>query len=144
MIIYAYGVPGEIAVGRGHTAVPVYVQFVVTGGQTLQRVRFLLVGYSKRGHPVRQSNGKIMAIRLNSTASFKAGDNYEVNSFHARPAGFPGGMVACVQLIGVSLLFVDGKSRTFDVGELQALLLPALRGRCPDLGPALYMKRREY
>lgn len=141
MVIYAYGVPGEIAVGRERTAVPVYVQFVVTSPQALKRVQFLLVGYSQRGHPVRKA-GKIRAIRLKSIASFQPGRSYEVNSFHVRPAGFPGGMVACVQMVRISLSYTDGRRETFDVDALQPLLLPALRGRCPDSGPAVYTKGR--
>src|SRR5690625_2413679 len=111
ILVYTYGVPGEIAVGKGRTAVPVYIQFVVTGERSLRRVQFLFVGYSRRGHPVRQSNGKIRALSLKSTANFEPDRNYEVNSFHARPAGFPGGNVACIKLVRVKLFYAEATSR---------------------------------
>lgn len=144
LVIYAYGVPGPIAVGKRGAAVPVYVQFVVTSPQPLRHVQFLLVGHSTRGIPVRAPNGKIRAVVLNGPGPFSPGGNYEINSFRVRPAGFPGGDVACVELARVKLRYADGQKRVYDVRALQSLLLPPLRRQCPDQGPTVYMKSGGY
>ncbi len=89
LLIYAFGVPGEIAAGNNKTAVPVYVQFVVTGGRPLSSVRFTLAGYTWRGYPVRSDDGRIKAVVMTGPGPFLPGDNYEVNSFHTTPADSP-------------------------------------------------------
>jgi hypothetical protein len=138
LVIYAFGVPGEIRVGVYKTAVPVYVQFVVTSAVPLQSVRFVFTGYSKRGTAVRANNGKIEAIAMISSGPFRPGGNYEVNSFHARPAGFPGGSVGCIEPVRVTIRYAGGKNKTFVPPALAALLLPDLRAHCEDQGPPVY------
>lgn len=134
-LIYAFGVPGEIQSTNTTTAVPVYVQFVVTSAKPLERVEFLLLAYSQRGTKVRR-NGRPMALTLIGPGPFNPDGNYEVNSFHARPAGFPGGDVACVELAGARVTYGDGENVWLGAGELRMSLLPVLRNRdCVDQGP---------
>lgn len=134
LLVYALGVPGEIAVGNLGTAVPVYVQFVVTGKKPLAKVRFTLTGYTVRGIPVR-ARGLQSAIELTGPGVFNPDGNYEVNSFHARPAGFPGGDVACIELVRLEVFYADGARRIYDAKTLRPLMLPALRRGCTDQGP---------
>lgn len=134
-LIYAFGVPGEIQAAGDETAVPVYVQFVVTSPKPLAQVEFTLVGYSQRGKPIRR-HGKPMAVVLIGPGPFDPEGNYEVNSFHAQPAGFPGGDVACVELAGARITYRNGENVSFDVEQLRASLLPVLRKKgCTDRGP---------
>ncbi|MGH8224711.1 MAG: hypothetical protein ACRER1_00965 [Gammaproteobacteria bacterium] len=136
LLVYALGVPGEIAVGTGHTAVPVYVQFVVTSKRSLANVRFTLTGYTVRGIPVRR-RGLQRAIELLGPGVFNPDGNYEVNTFHTRPAGFPGGDVACVEIVRMEILYADGERKSYDAKALRALLLPSLRKGCGDQGPTV-------
>lgn len=136
-LIYAFGVPGEIQATDTRTAVPVYVQFVVTSRKPLARVEFLLLGYSQRGIKVRR-HGKPMAVTLIGPGPFRPDGNYEVNSFHAQPAGFPGGDVACVELAGARVTYRNGENVWLGVDELRMSLLPVLRKRgCTDQGPVV-------
>lgn len=134
LLIYTYGVPGVVAVGTTGAVVPVYMQFVVTGGRPLKHVQFVLVGHGARGIPIRSRNGQIEAVVLNGPGLFKAGQNYEVNSYSARPVGFPGGAVACVDLVRVKVVYANGERKTYTGLALQKLLLPSLRRNCPDMG----------
>lgn len=137
MVIYAYGVPGTIAVGVSDRAVPVYIQFVVTSDITLKQVQFLFIGHAARGMPIRASDGRIQAVELYGPGPFRPGKNYEVNTFRVQPAGFPGSKVACVELVQVKLLYAGGHRETYGKQALQSLLLPPLRGECADQGPQL-------
>ncbi len=136
LVVYALGVPGEIEVMGAKTAVPVYVQFVVTSERPLANVRFTLTGYTVRGLAVR-SHGLHQAIELIGPGVFNPDGNYEVNSFHARPAGFPGGDVACIEMVRLEILYADGERKSYDAKALRALLLPALRKGCGDQGPGV-------
>ncbi|MDN5864247.1 MAG: hypothetical protein L0I62_03385 [Gammaproteobacteria bacterium] len=138
MVIYAYGVPGAVAVGATGSAVPVYIQFVVTSSKPLERLQFLFIGNTTRGMPVRAVDGRIQAVLLKGPGPFAPGRNYEVNSFRVRPAGFPGRDVACVELVKVKLLYADGERKAFVNDALQQLLLPPLRGPCTDQGIQVY------
>ena len=135
VLIYALGVPGQIDTGANLTAVPVYIQFVVTSGRSIRRIRFVLVGYSPRGIPVRARNGAHMQMQLIGPGPFRPKGNYEVNSFHSRPAGFPGGDVACVELTHMRVTFADGKHETYSAGQINPTLTPSLRHGCNDQGP---------
>ncbi|MGH8274966.1 MAG: hypothetical protein ACRES9_12085 [Gammaproteobacteria bacterium] len=135
LLIYAFGVPGEISLGPAGTAVPVYVQFVVTSDQPLKSVRFTLVGYTKRGLPVRTNDGRIKAVVMTGPGPFRPNGNYEINSFHASPAGFPGGDVGCIEPIRITVRYADGERRRYVAQALDTLLLPSLRGYCVDQGP---------
>ncbi|MGH8162183.1 MAG: hypothetical protein ACRESR_08605 [Gammaproteobacteria bacterium] len=138
LLIYALGVPGEIDVAGNKTAVPVYVQFIVTSQKPLHSVRFTLVGYTKRGIPVRNDDGEIKAVVMTGPGPFKPGGNYEVNSFHAIPAGFPGGDVGCIEPVQIVILYANGEEKTYNGQSLQALLMPPLRRYCEDHGPPVY------
>lgn len=135
VLIYAFGVPGQISVGASKSAVPVYVQFVVTSPQSLKNVRFTLSGYSARGIAVRGHDGGHLKVLLLGPGPFEPENNYEVNSFHSRPAGFPGGDVACVELTAMEVTYADGRRATYSAARLDPLLVAALRGRCEDQGP---------
>lgn len=134
MLVYAFGVPGQIQVGV-QTAVPVYVQFVVTAGEPLKNVRFFLAGYSPRGIPVLGHMGTHLEVELLGRGPFSPRINYEVNSFHSRPAGFPGGDVACVELRGIEVTYANGRRREFGPRSLDPLLVAPLRRECGDTGP---------
>ncbi|MGH8426602.1 MAG: hypothetical protein ACRES7_01295 [Gammaproteobacteria bacterium] len=135
VLVYAYGVPGQISVAGSNSAVPVYVQFVVTADKPIQRVQFTLVGYSTRGNLVRGQQGLGIAVVLIGPGPFDPTKNYEVNSFHSSPAGFPGGDVACVVLAKMEILYADGRKQNYEAEALNPLLLPALRKGCGDQGP---------
>jgi hypothetical protein len=142
LVVYAFGVPGEMAVGSDKTAVPVYVQFVVTSKIPLKSVRFTLVGYTTRGNPVRTNDGKIEAVVMTGPGPFDFGGNYEVNSFDARPAGFPGGEVGCIEPLQVVIRYANGEHKNYGPQALDALLLPGLRKRCNDQGLPVYFSDR--
>lgn len=134
LLVYALGVPGEIQTEGANTAVPVYVQFIVTSEEPLAKVRFTLAGYTVRGLPVR-THGVQRAIELIGPGLFHPEGNYEVNSFHARPAGFPGGDVDCIKMVQMEVFYINGKRKVYDARALQRLLLPPLRKGCGDRGP---------
>jgi len=135
VLIYALGVPGQIDTWGNVTAVPVYVQFVVTAERPIRRIRFVLAGYSPRGLPVRGRHGTHMRVELVGPGPFRPARNYEVNSFHSRPAGFPGGDVACVELTRMRITFADGTQTTYEPQGIETTLTPSLRHGCGDRGP---------
>lgn len=135
VLVYAYGVPGRIAVAGNKSAVPVYIQFVVTGERPIQSIRFTLLGYTPRGVAVRSRGGLRTAVILIGPGPFDPEKNYEVNTFHTDPAGFPGDSVACVELASMQIEFADGQTRDYDADGLESLLLPSLRHGCGDQGP---------
>lgn len=137
ILIYAIGVPGEIPVGEQRTAVPVYIQFLVTSEQPIKRIRFFFAAYSRRGHPVLNHQGQHLQMILIGPGQFAPGGNYEVNSFHSNPAGFPGGSVACVELRSMVLTYNDGQRQDFDRSSLVTTLVPPLRRDCRDKGPSV-------
>ena len=138
ILIYAMGVPGQVLVPHSNrTAVPVYVQFLVTSDQPIARIRFMLLAYSQRGHPVRNQFGSRLAMILTGPGVFEPGKLYEVNSFHSQIRGFPGGSVACVELRRMTIIYVNGASREITVPHLDITLIPPLRHRCIDLGPSV-------
>lgn len=136
LLIYALGVPGEIETTDYKTAVPVYVQFIVTGNEAFKRVTFMLSAYSQRGIRISQ-NGVPVDLRLIAEGTFDPAGNYEVNSFHSDPAGFPGGDVACIRLAGIQIVYPDGRRQFIGTQQLNTALLPPLRGRCIDRGPVV-------
>lgn len=144
LLIYAYGVPGEIAVSTGKGAVPVYVQFVVTANMPIRHIRFTLLGFTTRGDAVRNNNGLRWAVVMTGPGPFSPGRNYEVNSFHSTPAGFPGGNVACVKLTAMQIVYANGQSRSYHAGELTPLLLPPLRRGCHNQGITVSWPRGVY
>ena len=137
ILIYAMGVPGQIETRQTRTAVPVYIQFLVTGRRPIQRIRFLFAAYSQRGNPVLTGRGQILEMLLMGPGNFNPAGNYEVNSFHSRPAGFPGGSVACVELKNVTLTYVNGEKRDFGPRAVSAIMMPSLRHGCRDQGPRI-------
>ncbi len=138
VLIYALGVPGQIAVpGIIGSAVPVYVQFLVTGTRPIARIRFALRAYSQRGYAVRDRQGNQLQMILIGPGIFDPNQLYEVNSFHSRPAGFPGGRVACVELSRITIIYADGDSEKFTMPHLDIALTPQLRHGCLDRGPLI-------
>ncbi len=135
ILIYAIGVPGQIPVSGNRTAVPVYIQFLVASEQPIERIRFFFTAYSQRGRPVLNQRGQHLEMVLISPGKFSPGGNYEVNSFHSTPAGFPGGSVACVELRSMILTYSDGKKQHFTRSSLLTAILPPLRRHCTDKGP---------
>lgn len=135
ILIYALGVPGQIEVRNNRTAVPVYIQFLVTGRQPIRRIRFLFAAYSQRGNPVLTGQGQRLEMSLTGPGKFNPAGNYEVNSFHSTPAGFPGGSVACVELKDVTLTFDDGRKQDFGPRTVSGIMMASLRHRCLDKGP---------
>ncbi len=135
ILVYAMGVPGQIAVSGTHTAVPVFIQFYVTGDRTIKQIRFSFSAYSPRGDPVRNDYGNQLHMTLIGPGDFDPGQLYEVNTFHSQPAGFPGGSVACVQLVHMTLTYADGQLEHFEQTALAKTLVPQLRRRCKDNGP---------
>lgn len=135
ILVYAMGVPGQIAVGGTHTAVPVFIQFYVTGKRTIRQIRFSFSAFSPRGDPVRNDYGNQLRMTLIGPGDFDPGMLYEVNSFNSQPAGFPGGSVACVQLERMTLTYADGQLEHFTRMALAKTLVPQLRGKCTDRGP---------
>lgn len=136
LLIYALGVPGEIQTRADRIRVPVYVQFVVTGSEKLSRVEFTLTGYTVRGLPIRK-HGRRVAIQLIGPGPFLPNRIYEVNSFHSRPAGFPGSAVACVALFEAQITYPGGERKTLSSKGLRDSLVPALRKGCSDRGPTV-------
>lgn len=135
VLIYAIGVPGEISVpGSLRSAVPVYVQFFVTGKRAIQQIRFSLLAYSRRGDPVLDNNGNQMQMILIGPGTFDPDRLYEVNSFESRPAGFPGGAVACVELRHMTVTYSDGDKQAYAPPQLNIALMPQLRHGCVDKG----------
>lgn len=138
VLIYAIGVPGEISVpGSNRTAVPVYVQFLVTGKRPIKRIRFALRAYSQRGYPVRNRSGSQLQMILIGPGVFDPNKLYEVNSFNSRPAGFPGGSVACVELRQITIIYTAGDHKSFTLPRLDNVLTPQLRHGCGDRGPSV-------
>ncbi|MGH8127047.1 MAG: hypothetical protein ACRETC_01590 [Gammaproteobacteria bacterium] len=138
VLIYAIGVPGQISVpGSTQTAAPVFVQFLVTGKRPIKQIRFALRAYSQRGQPVRNRNGSQLQMILIGPGVFNPDKLYEVNSFNSRPAGFPGGSVACVELRQMIVTYTAGDSRSFTLPRLDSVLTPQLRGGCGDRGPSV-------
>jgi len=135
ILIYAIGVPGQIPVSWNQTAVPVYIQFLVTANQPIKRIRFFFTAYSQRGRPVLNGRGEHLEMVLTGPGQFTPGGNYEVNSFHSTPAGFPGGEVACVELRRMTLTYNDGRRKSFNHSLLVSTIAPPLRHRCMDKGP---------
>ncbi len=138
ILIYAIGVPGQIPVSGNHTAVPVYIQFLVAAKQPIQRIRFFFTAYSQRGRPVLNQQGQHLEMVLIGPGKFSPGGNYEVNSFHSTPAGFPGGDVACVELKRIVLTYSNGEKQNFTRTSLLTTILPTLRHQCRDKGPRVY------
>jgi len=135
VLIYAIGVPGEISVpGSTHSAVPVYVQFFVTGKRPIERIRFALLAYSRRGDPVLDHNGYQLQMILIGPGTFDPNRLYEVNSFESRPAGFPGGEVACVELRRMTVIYANGNEKAYTPPHLDIALTPQLRRGCTDKG----------
>ena len=143
ILIYAVGVPGQIEVPEDRTAVPVYIQFLVTGKQPIRRIRFLFTAYSQRGNPVLTKRGQILALSLTGPGRFNPAGNYEVNSFHSTPAGFPGGSVACVELKGVTLTYTNGEKREFGPRAIPRIMMAPLRRKCQDEGPQVTFYMRD-
>jgi hypothetical protein len=138
VLIYALGVPGQIAVpGVIGSAVPVYVQFLVTGTRPIARIRFVLRAYSQRGDAVHDRQGNQLQMILIGPGIFDPDKLYEVNSFHSRPAGFPGGGVACVELSRMTIIYANGDREKFILPRLKVTLMPQLQHECPDHGPAI-------
>ncbi len=139
LLVYALGVPGQILTHDSHTAVPVYIQFVVTSHHPLKRVTFTLAGYTARGIAVRARDGKPVRMTLIGPGPFRPSGNYEVNSFHSRPAGFPGGAVACVELLDMAVTYVNGQNRHYALhpDDANGPLLGRLSDRCADQGPTV-------
>ena len=135
ILIYAIGIPGQIDARKNRTAVPVYIQFLVTADQSIEHIRFFFTAYSQRGDPVLNRQGQHLEMELLGPGQFTPGGNYEVNSFHSSPAGFPGGDVACVELRRMVLTYSDGQEKTFNHSLLSAMIVPQLRHRCVDQGP---------
>jgi len=135
ILIYAIGVPGQIPVRGTQTAVPVYIQFLVAAKQPIQRIRFFFTAYSQRGHPVLNQQGQHLEMVLIGPGKFSPGGNYEVNSLHSTPAGFPGGDVACVELKSMVLTYSNGEKQNFTRQSLLNAILPPLRHHCRDKGP---------
>jgi len=136
ILIYALGVPGQIVVpGIIGSAVPVYIQFLVTGTRPIARIRFLLHAYSQRGDAILDHKGNPLQMVLIGPGIFHPNRLYEVNSFHSRPAGFPGGGVACVELSRMTIIYADGDSEKFTMPHLGVALTPQLQRVCPDRGP---------
>lgn len=135
VLIYAMGVPGEISVpGSSRSAVPVYVQFLVTDNRPIERIRFSLLAYSQRGDPVLDHQGNQMQMILIGPGTFDPDRLYEVNSFNSRPVGFPGGTVACVELHHMTVTYADGDKQSYAPPRLSSTLTPQLRRGCVDKG----------
>ena len=138
VLIYAIGVPGQISVPRSsYTAVPVFVQFLVTGKRPIKQISFALRAYSQRGFPVRSRNGSQLQMILIGPGVFNPDKLYEVNSFNSQPAGFPGGSVACVELRQMTITYTGGDRKNFTLPGLDAVLTPQLRHGCSDQGVAV-------
>ncbi len=138
ILIYAMGVPGEISVpGSVDTAVPVYVQFLVTDKRPIQQLRFSLLAYSRRGDPVRDHRGDQLQMILIGPGTFDPNKLYEVNSFNSRPAGFPGGIVDCVELRNLTVTYANGEKKTYSRPQLNIALMPQIRRGCIDKGFAV-------
>lgn len=138
VLIYAMGVPGQISVPESNrTAVPVYVQFLVTGKRPIKRISFALRAYSQRGNPVRNRSGSQLQMILIGPGVFNPNKLYEVNSFNSSPAGFPGGSVACVELKQMTITYAAGDRKSFTLPRLNTVLTPQLRHGCGDLGPSV-------
>lgn len=134
VLIYALGVPGQIVANTGKIATPVYVQFVVTASTPIDGLRFVLAGYTVRGYPARNRQGRPLALVLIGRGPFLPERNYEVNSFHAIPAGFPGAGVACIRLDRLSVMYPDGHRQAYASKYLAPLLLAPLRHGCHNRG----------
>ncbi len=134
VLVYALGVPGQIAVATGKIATPVYVQFVVTASTPIQSVRFILGGYTVRGHPARNRHGWPLVLVLIGHGPFLPDKNYEVNSFHAVPAGFPGAGVVCIRLERLSVIYPGGRRQAYAGRRVMPLLLASLRRGCRNQG----------
>lgn len=134
VLIYALGVPGQIVTPKSRVAVPVYIQFVVTSRNPIDEISFRLTGYSPRGMPVLGRDGGHMSILLLGQGPFTPDGNYEVNSFHSSPAGFPGGNVACISLTLMEVTFVNGQRAVYGPTDLHTSMTPQLRKGCGDQG----------
>lgn len=134
VLIYALGVPGQVETSSSQLAVPVYIQFVVTSRDPIGNIRFTFAAYSQRGNAVIAHDGNRMGLLLVGPGPFDPNHNYEVNTFHSTPAGFPGGSVACVSLQKMEITFVDGEHETYGPESLPPALMPPLRRGCDDQG----------
>ncbi|MGA7966203.1 MAG: hypothetical protein WCB49_09995 [Gammaproteobacteria bacterium] len=138
VLIYAIGVPGQISIpGSAYTAVPVYVQFLVTGKRPIKQISFALRAYSQRGLAIRNRSGSQLQMILIGPGVFNPDKLYEVNSFNSRPAGFPDGSVACVELRQMTITYTAGDRKSFTLPRLDAVLTPQLRHGCGDSGPSV-------
>lgn len=135
ILVYAVGVPGTVLNGVNKLAVPVYIQFIVTAPKPLKHLQFTLTGFNVRGLPVRVNDGQQQTLVLGVSGPFDPGKNYEVNTFHVEPRGFPGTDVTCVEIQRIKIRYWNGQTRLFSTHHLRKTLLPALRGHCGDQGP---------
>lgn len=136
ILVFAMGTPGQVSAGT-KTATPVFVQFLVTDDRTIRRIRFQLAAYSQRGYPVMTPGGKHLGMTLIGPGDFDPGKLYEVNTFNARPLGFPGGRVACVQIQEMTVTYADGQQVHLATPQIEATLVPELQRGCHDRGPAV-------